>query len=151
MKKLLSVCGVFVGSSLLQLIGSAIFLFVTIEPVTGTVILAGLLLLGAVALILGDIFLRELNRAELLDDAARGLAFQGNRLAGILLSIETCNVLAMAVSAVLSVPMWGYVVMVLAMILATLIAVLVVIQAIRTAGEALAEPVHQEDDRTQEG
>ncbi len=151
MKKLLCVCGVFVGSSLLQLISSTVFLFVGLDSVTKTAIQVMLLLMAAVALILGDIFLGQLNRADQLDDVAKGLVFQGNRLAGILLTIETCNVLALALAAVLSVPMWVYVALLLAMVLATIIGVLVVLQAVRSAGEALTETATDEPGQSQEG
>lgn len=151
MKKLLCVCGIFVGSGLLQLISSTVFLFVGLGPVTKAAVQALLLLLAAFALILGEIFLGMLNRADQLDDALKGLVFQGNRLAGILLAIETCNVLAMALAAVLSVPLWVYVVFLLAMVLTTIIGVLVVIQAVRSAGEALTETTPEETNVSQEG
>lgn len=150
MKKLLVVCGVFAGSSILQVISSAVFLAVGWAPTTKAAIKILLLLLAAAALILSDILLQQLNDSNQLDDAARGLVFHGNRLAGILLTIETCDVLANALAAVLSVPMWVYVVLLLAMVLATIIGVLVVLQAIKATGDALVVEAPDHADEPQE-
>lgn len=131
MKKLLYTCGVFAGGSLLQLISSTAFLFVGMDPMVETGIQALLLLLTAVALILAEIFLNQINREGLLDDADKGLIFQINRLASILLAIETACVIAMAVASIFALPMWAHGALAVLFVAACVISVIVVFRAVR--------------------
>ncbi len=131
MKKIIAALGIFAAGSIIQLIMGTIFLFTEVKPSTELCLMASLLVISSFGLALLDHFQKKADLLNTLTDSFRMSVYHCERLSGILLLLETLNVLIIGASFLFSVWSWLQGALMLSMVLVMIVAVLVVLVIIK--------------------